>query len=57
MDLQVVEYGVIDWMELDQDTDRWWALVNAVMNNRGNFLSKLKTVSFSRRTVLHGVSK
>jgi hypothetical protein len=36
--------------------------VNAVMNiqvpkNVGNFLTSYKTVSFSRRTVLYGVSK
>ena len=39
-----------------------WALVNAVMNlrviqNAGNFLTNCKPVSFSRRTVLYGVSE
>ena len=33
MDLQEVGGGG-DWMELAQDRDRWWALVNKVMNLR-----------------------
>jgi hypothetical protein len=24
--------GGMDWIDLDQDRDRWWALVNAVMS-------------------------
>ena len=31
MDLREVGGGG-DWMELVQDSDRWWALVNTVMN-------------------------
>jgi len=32
MDLQEVGYGAMDWIELAQDRDRWWALMNVVMN-------------------------
>jgi len=32
--LQEVAYGVIDWIKLDQDRDRWRALVNGVMDLR-----------------------
>jgi len=62
MDLQKLGCGYMEWIGLAQDRDRWWTLVNAVMNlgvpcNAGNFLTNCKAVSFSRRTLHHGVSK
>ena len=34
MDLQDVGWGVMEWINLNHDRDRWRALVNAVMNLR-----------------------
>jgi hypothetical protein len=34
MDLQEVEWWSMDWIDLAQDGDRWWAVVNVVMNLR-----------------------
>ena len=50
----------MDWIDLAQHRDRWWARVNAALNlrvsqNAGNFLTSYKPVSFST-SLLHGVS-
>jgi hypothetical protein len=44
MDLREIGFGDVDWVNLAQDRDRWWVLVNMVMNlqvpwNVGNFLT------------------
>jgi hypothetical protein len=61
MDLREVGWVGMDWIDLASDWVKWRALVNAVMNlriplNAGNFLTCLGRVSFSGRTLLHGVS-
>ena len=43
--------GAMNWIDLAEDKDRWWALVNAVMNHRvpkneGNFVTSRVPVSF-----------
>jgi hypothetical protein len=50
----------MDRIDLAQDRDRRRALGNAAMNlrilqNAGKVVTSCKPVSFSRRTVLHGV--
>ena len=44
MSLQEVGCGGMDWTDVARDRDKWWALVNAVMNilgsiKCGNFLT------------------
>jgi hypothetical protein len=51
-----VGWGGIYWIDPAQDRDKWWALVNMVMNlqvpeNVGIFLSSRATGSFCSRTM------
>jgi hypothetical protein len=32
MGLREIGFGDVDWIDLAQDRDRWWALVNTLMN-------------------------
>ena len=62
MGLQEVGWSCGVWMELAQDRDRWRALLGTVRNlrvpkMRGISCLAAEPVSFSRRTLLHGVSK
>jgi hypothetical protein len=34
MDLREIGFGDVDWIDLDQDRDKWRALVNTLMNLR-----------------------
>jgi hypothetical protein len=34
MDLREIGLGGVDWIQLAQDRDQWWAVVSAVMNLR-----------------------
>jgi hypothetical protein len=61
IDLKEVGYRNMDWIDVSEDRDRWWAPLNVVMNIRvpliaGNLLPSSEPISFSRRILLHGVS-
>jgi hypothetical protein len=34
LDLKEIDSGSVDWIQLAQDRDRWWVVVNTVMNLR-----------------------
>ena len=60
MNIQEVKWGGTDWIAVAEDRDMCRALVNEAMGirvpyNAGNFLTSCGSVSFSGRTLLHGV--
>jgi hypothetical protein len=56
MDLQEVIWGIMDWIDLAEDRGRCRSLVKEVMNIKCvEFFDK--PVSFSRMTLMHGVSE
>jgi hypothetical protein len=61
IDLVEVGWGDVDWIGLDQDRDRWGALVNSVLNlrvpeNAGKVSSVHATRDLSSSAQLHGVN-
>jgi hypothetical protein len=45
MDLREIRWGGMNWINLAEDRDQWWALFNTLMNfqvpsNVGKFLSR-----------------
>jgi hypothetical protein len=60
MDFQEIGWGDLHWIDVAQDKVKWRALVNAMMNRcipkRKIFLTSCGMISFSRRTLLRGVS-
>lgn len=53
MDLQAVNWDGIDWIQLAQDRDQWWPVVETVRSfnvpeEMENFLTNPAAVNFSR---------
>jgi hypothetical protein len=62
MYLREIGCEVVDWIHLDQDSEKWQILENTVMNlwvpqKVGNFLTSSVTIIFSSRTLHHVVSR
>jgi hypothetical protein len=36
-DLREIGWGDMDWIDMAQDRDQWWALVNTIMNLRVSY--------------------
>jgi len=51
----------VDWISIAEDSDKWWALVNAVVNLLfhkmcGILLTNWEKIILSKRTLLHAVN-
>jgi hypothetical protein len=60
-DFKEISWEGVNWIHRAQDKDKWRALLNVVRNfrvqyNAGNFLVICKIISFSKGTLLRGVS-
>jgi hypothetical protein len=60
MDLKEMRWMVVEWIYLDRDRDKFWAVVDMIMvlrsqQNAGKFVISWNTrpIRFSRRTVLN----
>jgi hypothetical protein len=53
MDLGEVGLGGVDWIDVVQDRNRWKALVNSVLNLRGNYLVASRVVLSSIDLVIY----
>lgn len=60
MDLKEIGFECVDWIDMAQNKDKSQAVVNMVMYlhapQAGNFLTSCGTSSFSKRTLLCGIS-
>jgi hypothetical protein len=57
MDLREIGWDGVDWIDVTQNRNEWWVLVNTVVkiqvpHNARNFLSGYTISSFSRRAQL-----
>jgi hypothetical protein len=59
MDLSDIAWEGVAWVDLPRSRDKWWAVVDAVMNlgfckEKGNLMTSVVAVSFSRSTLPDG---
>jgi len=57
-----IEWEGLDWISIAEDRDKWWAVVNTVVNlvfhkMCGIFLTNWEKIILSKRTLLHALSQ